>query len=65
LVTVAVNGALAPGWTVAVAGVTATVKVVTGPGTVIADEADFVESATDVAVMVTLRAAAGGVAGGL
>jgi hypothetical protein len=50
LLTVAVNGALPPGCTVAEGGVTETER----PGIVMAACADFVGSATEVAVMVTV-----------
>src|SRR5260370_14999588 len=60
LLTVAVNCAVAPGCTVAVAGATDTVMPA---GTVIITEAVFVPSATEVAVSVTLRSLAGGIAG--
>jgi len=59
LVTVAVNCPVAPDWTVAVAGATATVIA----GTVIVAEPDFVVSDTDFAVIVTVRLLAGGAVG--
>jgi hypothetical protein len=59
-VTVAVNCAVAPACTVAVLGVTETVIPV---GTVTVADADAEVLATEVAVMVTVKLLAGGVAG--
>lgn len=56
---VLVNCAVVPACTVAVPGVTETVIATT----VMLVEPDFVESATEVAVMLTFRSLAGGVAG--
>jgi hypothetical protein len=59
LLTVAVNCVLFPASTVAVGGATETLAA----GTVIVAEFDFVVSVTEVAVTVTVRALAGGLAG--
>lgn len=59
LVTVAVNSCVAPGRTMGVGGAT---EIVTA-GTVIVAEFALVVSDTEVAVMVTVKLVAGGVAG--
>lgn len=59
LLTVAVNCALFPARTVAVVGATETLAA----GTVIVAEFDLVVSVTEVAVTLTVRALAGGLAG--
>jgi hypothetical protein len=61
LVTVAVNCDVAPACTVAVLGVTETETVLAG--IVMVAEAAFDESATEVAVTVTVKAAESGVVG--
>ena len=61
LVTVAVNGAVAPASTVAVGGVTETETGVAG--ILMVAEAAFDESAPEVAVIVTVRSPDGGVVG--
>jgi hypothetical protein len=65
LVTVAVNRAVAPAATVAVPGATETAIARTAPATVIVAEADFDVSATEVAVMVTVKPPDGGLVGGV
>ena len=63
LVTVAVNCVVVPAATVAEPGATETVIVGTAAVTVMVAEADFDASATEVAVMVTVKPADGGLAG--
>lgn len=60
LVTVAVNFAVAPDCTVAVRGVTETAIPT---GTVMVADADAEVSATEMALMVTVKSAAGGMVG--